>query len=544
MRSLILASALILAAPAGAVQPGPPPPAPPRLLIVLSIDQLSSDLWDEYRPHFTGGLARLAGGAVFRNGYQSHAATETCPGHSTILTGSLPARSGIIANHWYDLRQTRSDKGVYCAEDERVPGSSSTAYTVSPVHLKVPTLGELLKARSPASRNVAVAGKDRAAVMMSGQRPDQRWYWDGKAFATDLKGVPAPRTLGLANAAIAASIAAPREPLQAPPLCAGKARSVAIEGGGKPVGEGRFARAAGDLRAFRSAPEFDGAVLAVAAGLIQEMQLGRDASPDVLAVGLSATDYVGHSFGTGGGEMCLQLLSLDRELGDFFRLLDSSGLDYAVALTSDHGGQDVPERLRLQGVTQAARVDKQIGAAAVGKQLAAKLGLSGPVLVGSYFGDVYIDPALKVSDRARVLREALTLYRAHPQVEAAYSAAEIARTPLPTTPPDRWTLLERARAAFDPSRSGDLVVMLRRFVTPIPDTTSYVATHGSPWDYDRRVPILFWRRGMPASAADTAVDTVDIMPTLAAMLGLAVDGRAIDGECLSGIGGIRCPAAK
>jgi arylsulfatase A-like enzyme len=49
---------------------------------------------------------------------------------------------------------------------------------------------------------------------------------------------------------------------------------------------------------------------------------------------------------------------------------------------------------------------------------------------------------------------------------------------------------------------------------------------------------------MPASAADTAVDTVDIMPTLAAMLGLAVDGRAIDGECLSGIGGIRCPAAK
>ncbi|HVM38394.1 MAG TPA: alkaline phosphatase family protein, partial [Sphingomicrobium sp.] len=251
--------------------------------------------------------------------------------------------------------------------------------------------------------------------------------------------------------------------------------------------------------------------------------------------------YVGHSFGTGGVEMCLQLLSLDRDLGDFFRVLDAARIDYAVALTSDHGGQDIPERLRLQGIQQAARVDKALGASQVGKQVAARLGLAGPVLVGGYFGDVYIDPALKAADRARVLREALAIYRAHPQVEAAYSAAEIQRTPLPTTPPDRWTMLERARAAFDPARSGELVVVLRRFVTPIPDTTSYVATHGSPWDYDRRVPILFWRKGMAAASRPEAVDTVDIMPTLAAMLGLGIDRSSIDGKCLGGIGGISCP---
>ena len=122
-------------------------------------------------------------------------ATETCPGHSTILTGSLPSRSGIIANNWFDLSQARSDKAVYCAEDERVPGSSSSKYTVSPVHLKVPTLGELMKRANPASRSVAVAGKDRAAVMMSGQRPDQRWYWDGKTYATDLAGVTVPASV-------------------------------------------------------------------------------------------------------------------------------------------------------------------------------------------------------------------------------------------------------------------------------------------------------------------------------------------------------------
>ena len=150
------------------------PARPPRLVIVLSIDQLSADLFDEYRPRLTNGLARLATGSVYRNGYQGHNATETCPGHSTILTGAHPSRTGIIANNWHDLGQARSDKGVYCAEDERVAGSSSSQYTVSPMHLKVPTLGELMKKANSASRSVAVAGKDRAAVMMSGQRPDQR----------------------------------------------------------------------------------------------------------------------------------------------------------------------------------------------------------------------------------------------------------------------------------------------------------------------------------------------------------------------------------
>src|SRR6478672_3943255 len=141
MRKIMLAAAAaLLATPASAQQP----PAP-KLLVVISVDQFSADLFDEYRPQFTGGFARLATGAVFHNGYQSHAATETCPGHSTILTGDHPARTGIIANFWIDQSVGRSDKTVYCAEDERVPGSGSSTYTVSPVHLMVPTLGELLK---------------------------------------------------------------------------------------------------------------------------------------------------------------------------------------------------------------------------------------------------------------------------------------------------------------------------------------------------------------------------------------------------------------
>ncbi len=517
--------------------------APPKLIVAISVDQFSADLFDEYRGAFTGGLARLASGAVFRNGYQGHAATETCPGHSTILTGDRPARTGIVANSWFDLGQARSDKAVYCAEDERVPGSSSSNYTVSPRHLRVPTLGERMKIAFPASRSVAVAGKDRAAVMMSGQAPDQRWYWDGKRYATDLRGAATPDAVTKVNATVAGLLAAPSGALEPPPLCAAKARPVVLEGGAAPVGSGAFARAAGDQRAFRASPQFDGATLALAAGLIDELRLGRGSATDLIAIGASATDYVGHTYGTEGQEMCLQLLSLDRDLGDFFAALDARAIDYAVVLTADHGGNDVPERERQAGIAGAARVDPALSPGTAGKAIAARLGLRGPVLFGDApYGDVYLDRTLSTGDRARVLAAALVLYRTHPQVAAVFTHELLKHTPLPTTSPDRWTLVERARASFDDQRSGDFVVLLKQRVTPIADTKYYVATHGSAWDYDRRVPVLFWRKGMAASASDRPVETVDIAPTLAAWIGLPLQRGAVDGKCLSGVPGVTCPA--
>jgi predicted AlkP superfamily pyrophosphatase or phosphodiesterase len=531
---------LFAAAPAPAKPPLPLKPGAPKLVVVISVDQFSADLFDEYRPHFTGGFARLANGTAFHNGYQAHAATETCPGHSTILTGSHPTHTGIIGNTWVDQSLTRSDRTVYCAEDERVPGSSTTSYTVSPMHLRVPTLGDLLKQQSPQSMNVAVAGKDRAAVMMSGHNVDQRWYWDGKTFATDLKSAAVPATITRAKSAIAAAIATAREPLQVPPMCQVKAAPVAVSPE-MSVGSGRFARAGGDIRGFRASPEFDGAVLAIAAGLIQEMKLGTDAAPDVISVGLSATDYIGHSLGAGGGEMCLQLLSLDRDLAGFFRVLDAEGIDYAVVLTADHGGMDIPERLRAKGITQAVRADPALGTAEIGKAIAAKLKLSGPVLLGDLANDVWIDRSLKTRDRIRVEREAIAIFKAHPQVEAVFTSRQIARLPIPTESPDKWTTAQKIRASFDAQRSGDLYVVLKKYVSPITKPSEgYVATHGSVWDYDRRVPILMWRKGMRPSDRQDHISTVNILPTIAAEIGLALPTQ-LDGRCLNGVEGVACP---
>jgi arylsulfatase A-like enzyme len=236
-------------------------------------------------------------------------------------------------------------------------------------------------------------------------------------------------------------------------------------------------------------------------------------------------------------EMCLQLLALDRELGSFLGQLDRSGIDYAVVLTGDHGGMDIPERLRAKGVKAAARADAGLAAAEVGKLLAPRFGQTESILKGSGIGnDIWVSAAVPLAQRPAAVRAAKERYAQHPQVFAAYSRDEIMSVPVPTGPPDKWSILQRVRASYGP-RSGDLYVVLKQFVSPIAvPTAGFAATHGSPWDYDRRVPIVFWRKGQAAAASDQPVETTDIMPTLASMLGLAVQPGSVDGKCLPAAG--------
>ncbi|MBA3879265.1 MAG: alkaline phosphatase, partial [Sphingobium sp.] len=208
-------------------------------------------------------------------------------------------------------------------------------------------------------------------------------------------------------------------------------------------------------------------------------------------------------------------------------------IDYEVVLTADHGGHDLPERNRDHAAPDAARIDPALNPKGIGAQVAARLKLTGEILFGDPVGDVWIDPKLTAAQRAAVTKEALALYRAHPQVAAAFSRAEIEAAPAPAGPAETWSLIERAKASYHPARSGDIVVALKPRITPIADPTrGYVATHGSFWDYDRRVPILFWRKGMTGFEQPLAVETVDIAPTLAATIGFKLGAPQVDGRCL------------
>jgi hypothetical protein len=535
LAALLACTALPAAAQEAALESAQPPaPAtaatprtPPKLIVAISVDQFSADLFAQYRNHFTDGFARLLQGAVFPAGYQSHAATETCPGHSTILTGMRPGHTGIIANTWIDQKAPREDKQVYCAENERVPGTDHEKYTPADLHLKVPTLGEMMKAANPASRVVSVAGKDRAAIMMGGHKVDELWFWGGKDFIS-YEGRAVPPAVQRGREAVAKLMAAPQEALPVPGFCRPLMQPMRV--GEQVIGDGRFVRGAGDTRAFRASPALDGAVFAIAAGLIQDMKLGQGSAPDIISIGASATDYVGHAFGPGGGEMCLQLAELDKTIGGFLAALDSWGLDYEVVLTADHGGHDMTERQQQRAMPMEQRVSTEVSTKAVGEAIGKQLGLAGPVLLASE-GDVYVADSVPAAKRPAVIAAAAKQLSAMPQVAAVLTRAEIAAATIPQTPPETWTLAQRAHASFDPQRSGDFLILLKPRVTGIvAPGIGYVATHGSPWDYDRRVPILFWRKGMTGFEQPQSVETVDIVPTLAATIKLPVKG--LDGRCL------------
>jgi predicted AlkP superfamily pyrophosphatase or phosphodiesterase len=533
-------------APEAVAAPALAPTGPPRLIVAISIDQFSADLFSEYRRHFTLGLHYLQNGAVFPSGYQSHAATETCPGHSTILTGVHPARSGIIANTWFNPAIARADKRVYCAEDETDPASTSRNPVVSARHLRVPTLGEMMKAANPLSRNVAVSAKDRAVVMMGGHQIDEAYWWKDGAFAT-FNGRELAFAAQTVNADVATQIRAGAPALPTHPWCASRDR--AVQAGSVSVGTGRFALEPNKPDQFGRSPRIDAATVALANGLVDQLQLGQGSAPDLLSVSLSATDYIGHAYGTEGMEMCIQMAELDWSLMRLFAHLDAKGIDYAVVLTADHGGIDTSERLDQQALPRAVRVDPALAPGELARAITARTGLSveGPLLYGDgAFGDFYFSAALTPAQKGQASTALLAIVRAHPQVAAAFSHDELARTPLPTGSPQDWSLRERARASFDPERSGDVVVLLDRAVSPIPaGMPGYTATHGSAWDYDRRVPMLFWRRGLTGFEQPAPVETVDIAPTLAALLGLAVPEGTFDGRCLDldpGTGNTCAPA--
>lgn len=531
-------AACLLAQPAAAQDA---PKTPPKLIVAISVDQYSADLFAQYRARYTGGLARLLKGAVFPAGFQSHAATETCPGHSTLLTGVHPARTGIIANTWVDYAAPRDNKYVYCVEDEKAGGEKMV---VSASHLKVPTLGEWMKKQWPDSRNVAVSVKDRAAVMMSGHNPDGAYWLEAQAF-TSYTGKVLPMAITSANDRLKALFAKGAGAMAVPAWCAPRDR--AVQAGAISVGTGRFTLSEADKSRkltdqFRASPRADAVTLEIAAGLLKEMKLGKGAAPDVLSVSLSANDYVGHGYGTEGLEMCIQQFELDQKLGTFFAALDASGVDYAVVLTADHGGIDMPERLREQGVPEAQRAELDLNGATLGKVIAGELGLSvaRPVLSDGLGGDYWINPDLTPDQRAQVQARLVEKLKSHPQIEAVFTRAQIAATPYPLGHPQDWSQIQKARASYDPQRSGDVYAPLRRAVVAIPTPkagATAVTTHGSIWDYDRRVPMLFWRKGVTGMEQPQPVETVDIAPTLAALIGLKVPEGTFDGRCLDMDGG-------
>jgi alkaline phosphatase len=517
-------------------------PPHPKLVVTIAVDQFSSDVFTEYRPLYQAGLKRLAGGVVFPKGHQSHASTETCPGHSTILTGVRPGRSGIIANDWQDPLLPRIVNGketftLYCVEKPEPAGSVLDKTVISPDSLLAPTLGDRMKARNPATQVVSVAGKDRSAVMLGGHNADLTLWWTQTGFTTYAgKESSIPEEIAnKINTNLRKSYGSPSV-LRLPAACASRSRETKLTDS---ISIGTLQNLPPNSKRWRATPAMDAFTVDAALAAVKSFNLGRKGTTDLLAVSFSGTDYAGHYYGTEGAEMCTQQLALDQSIGRLLAGLDKTGIPYVVAMTADHGGVDTTERNKQRGVSEAARIDTNLLAANVSAILEKDLPeLPKPIVLGpkEFANDVYLNAAIPADRRPGALHAVAQYYRNHPQVAAVFTKDELIAADPPSGLVDEWTLLQRAKASFNAQRSGDLIVLLKPYISlyqlPKNIDSDYTASHGSPWGYDRRVPLVFWWKGVVGFEQPVAVETVDLAPTLAKIIGLEVPAGEFDGRAL------------
>ena len=536
--------ALAQAAPVLAAQPAP---SAPRLIVTIVVDQFSANLFNQYRSRFTGGLKTLADqGLVHANGFQTHGLTETCPGHSTVLTGMHPATTGIPANDWVDAK---TGQEVYCLaapQNTLAHGRNTDNGPVGPDQLEVPTLADWLKAQSPQSRVFAVSGKDRGAINLNGHTGDGA-YWFTEGFGLTTYVEPG-QTAEARLEPVAAFNARLSETLKAqPPAWTYAFEDCRALEGDWTIRDVAFHSTVPPANyVLDSSPQLDEMTLEAAEHLLETQALGRRGVTDMLGVSLSATDRIGHGYGTQGPEMCEQMHRLDAALGDFLNKLSDMPGGALVVLTADHGGSDFVERLAARGYPQAHRVDPE-SLRGVNAQLRQRFDLPADPLQPGGSGLLVADAehrALPEPLRTQVAETAVELLRQTPDVAFAETRERLLAEPMPasTLNPEMLTLRERMRLSTVADRSPDIVFAWAPSVVSGGRVGGAIAGHGTPWDYDRRVPILFWWPGATGQERFLPIRTIDIAPTLAHVMGVQtprLEGRCID---LGGFGTSPCPA--
>src|ERR1051325_2598691 len=331
---------------------GPSRPASkPRLVVVITVDQLRPDYLNRYRPQLRSGLAMLLKqGAVFTEAYHDHAITETAPGHATILSGRWPAHTGII----------RNSVGV---QDSATPLIGVTGIGASPARFRGTELFDWLPAgEPPAPAALSVSGRDRGAILPIGRAKEQVYWYVAGVFTTSRYYADSlPLWVRAFNGErVPRRAAGTQWTLLLPERDYPEPDSVPYENQGLDfVFPHRLPSDSGQAAlAFLATPTMDSLTLAFALEGTRALRLGVRGTTDLLAVSLSTTDYIGHAYGPDSREIHDQVLRLDRYLGRFFEQLfvRYGGSNVLIVLTADHGVTPFTERSRALGRSGAVRV--------------------------------------------------------------------------------------------------------------------------------------------------------------------------------------------
>jgi hypothetical protein len=522
-------------------------PDRPKLVVLLVVDQMRGDYVDKFRAQWTGGLKRLVQeGAWFRDAAYPYAATETCVGHATISTGSFPASHGMVANAWWD-RETQ--KMVTCTADPKAKNTGYAGYSPksgdgdSAWRMLMPSFAEELKFQTGnATRIVTFSLKARASITMAGHKADAATWFEGGGWVTSSVYGTMPFIDDYAKA----------HPVKAD---YGKTWTLSLPessywydekatSAGPPDGwdsafphplRGKSATAEPDAAFYEqwsASPYADTYLTELAKNAVDSLGLGKAGGTDFLGVSYSSVDYVGHAFGPRSREIQDVLAGLDRDLADLFAHLDKKvgRGNYVVALSADHGVAPIPEDMQKTGV-DAGRLSLAELQARIEKALE-PLNYPKPAIARITGSDVYFAPGVydKLKQDAAAMQAGLEAARAQPGVAFVYRAEQLEDRP--STEGDIHKFFYNS---YLHERSGDLLVLQKPYWlldgSPPGKARSYGTGHGTPYNYDQRVPVLLMGYGIQPGEYFEDITPADIAPTLASLCAITLASR--DGHVLA-----------
>jgi predicted AlkP superfamily pyrophosphatase or phosphodiesterase len=480
------------------------PASKPKLVLVVVIDQFRYDYLTRFRDNYSAGFARLwQQGAVFTDAHYVHRLTVTAVGHSTILSGAPPSQSGIIANEWYDRE---SAKNVTSVSDSSVQllGGAPDKTGSSPRRMLVSTIGDDLKMARKGGKTIGISIKDRSAILPVGHMADAAYWFDGATgnwVSSSYYFADLPAWVKDVNQS-------------RPPDKYLNAEWMPVDA--KP-GDKAFQKLSGaaDAKFYASidaTPYGNELIESMTERCIAAEQLGRHLGVDLLSVSFSSNDYVGHDKGPDSPEVRDISIRTDRLLGKLFDYVDAQvgRNNWLFVMTADHGVAPVPEVNQARKMP-GGRVKNADLVGAVETALTAKFGAGKWVEGGG--GSVYLNRKLareKNLDEAEVEGVAADALRNIPHVARVYTRQQLIDGNVAPDAAGR-----AANYGFYGPRSGDLFVFLDAYWF-VGDNSR--ATHGSIFNYDTHVPVIFMGPGIRPGKYNRRIAVNDIAPTLATIL--------------------------
>ena len=525
-----LAALLVLTVSSGAQQP-------PRLLVIVVLDQFRADYLTAFAAHFRAGFRTLlAEGAVFTRAAYPYLHTDTCAGHFTISTGTLPRTHGMVADTWWDPQLRRL---IECTDDDQSPVVTygrASKLAKSARRSVSPSLADELRTQRPGARVVTLSMKARSAIGLAGHGGDAvTWFEESAgvgAFVTSRAYSPEPvasvkafltRDFFENDFGKVWTLRDPREMYRNADAGVGERPRQPWSGLFPHEIKGATGSRDDAVALWRASPFADAYLGRMAIDLIDAFQLGARDTTDFLGISLSSTDTVGHPFGPASRELEDTVARQDDVLGALIRHLDGKiGRDrYVLALSADHGVSDVP-------VTRGAgRVAQEDVRDRIEDILVTRFG---PAPANGRY-------VISASDFIRFADGVFDRVRADPTLTTTIERAVLnipgvdrvlRRDMLSERSPD--PVVRAAALTHFEGRSGDLIIVPKPNWPLGGRAVGEAGSHGSPHDYDQQVPVILLGSGIKAGRHDRAATPADIAPTLAQAAGIKmpkVDGRIL-----------------